>query len=86
NKGCIQIKVKKTGDYVSFTVFDNGKGISPENQKKLFQPFFTSGKIKGTGLGLAIVKDIVSAHNGFINLRSVQGQYTCFVIRIPIDG
>lgn len=86
NKGCIQIKVKKTGDYVSFTVFDNGKGISPENQKKLFQPFFTSGKIKGTGLGLAIVKDIVSAHNGFINLRSVQSKYTCFVIRIPIDG
>ncbi|MDE7315309.1 MAG: GAF domain-containing sensor histidine kinase [Mucispirillum sp.] len=84
--GIIIFSVKKTGKYITFLVADNGKGIRKEDIGKLFQPFYTSGKIKGTGLGLAVVHDIIEAHNGSIRVRSTLGSYTCFFIRIPQDG
>lgn len=86
DKGRIVLSVKKTGKDISFLVADTGKGISKENISKLFQPFFTSGKIKGTGLGLAVAQDIIKAHSGTIRVRSKLGSYTCFLIRIPKDG
>lgn len=85
-KGRIILSVKRTGKDISFLVADTGKGISKDNLGKLFQPFFTSGKIKGTGLGLAVVQDIIKAHSGRISVRSCLGAYTCFLIRIPKDG
>lgn len=84
--GRIIFLAKSTGKDISFMVADNGKGIKKENLSKLFQPFFTSGKIKGTGLGLAVVSDIIKAHSGTIRVRSTLGKYTCFLIRIPKDG
>lgn len=84
--GRIIFAVKKTGKAISFLVADNGKGIQKEDIGKLFQPFYTSGKIKGTGLGLAVVHDIIEAHSGSIRVRSTLGSYTCFLIRIPKDG
>ena len=84
--GRIVLSAKQTGKDISFIVADTGKGISAENIVKLFQPFFTSGKIKGTGLGLAVVQDIIKAHGGSIRVRSKLGAYTCFLIRIPKDG
>lgn len=86
DKGRIILSVKKTGRDISFLVADTGKGIAKDNLEKLFQPFFTSGKIKGTGLGLAVVQDIIKAHNGTIRVKSRLGCYTCFLIRIPKDG
>lgn len=86
DKGRIILSVKRTGKDISFLVADTGKGISKDNIGKLFQPFFTSGKIKGTGLGLAVVQDIIKAHSGSISVRSRLGAYTCFLIRIPKDG
>ncbi len=84
--GRIIFAVKKTGKDITFLVADNGKGIQKEDIGKLFQPFYTSGKIKGTGLGLAVVHDIIEAHSGSIRVRSTLGSYTCFLIRIPKDG
>ena len=86
DNGRIILSIKRTGKDISFLVADTGKGISKENISKLFQPFFTSGKIKGTGLGLAVVQDIIKAHSGTIRVRSKLGSYTCFLIRIPKDG
>ena len=86
DKGRIILSVKRTGKDISFLVADTGKGISKDNIGKLFQPFFTSGKIKGTGLGLAVVQDIIKAHSGRISVRSRLGAYTCFLIRVPKDG
>lgn len=85
-KGKIIFKVAKCGHEAVFIVMDNGQGIKKENIKMLFNPFFTSGKIKGTGLGLAVVAEIVKAHGGRVSVRSTEGSYTCFIIRIPIDG
>lgn len=86
DNGRIILSIKRTGKDISFLVADTGKGISKENISKLFQPFFTSGKIKGTGLGLAVVQDIIKAHSGTIRVCSKLGSYTCFLIRIPKDG
>ena len=86
DNGRIILSIKRTGKDISFLVADTGKGISKENISKLFQPFFTSGKIKGTGLGLAVVQYIIKAHSGTIRVRSKLGSYTCFLIRIPKDG
>lgn len=83
-KGLIRLKVTADNTYCEFEVFDNGKGISEETLNKIFDPFFTSGKIKGTGLGLAIVKMIVEAHAGFISVDSVQDRFTVFKVRLPL--
>jgi len=62
---------------------DNGPGISEEDQKKIFNLYFTT-KAGGTGIGLSIVQRIVDQHNGIISLESQVGKGTQFIIRIPI--
>ena len=67
------------------TVRDHGKGISTENQKRVFEPFFTTGRnIGGTGLGLTIVHNLVTnALKGEIKFKSDEGKGTEFVITFP---
>jgi len=60
-------------DGVRITIADNGTGISPANQQKLFAPFFTTKRTVGTGLGLWITKDLLERHGGSIRLRSSTG-------------
>ena len=52
---------------------DNGCGISPEHLPRLFDPFFTSGKVAGTGLGLSVSYGIVSRHGGRIDVQFAAG-------------
>jgi PAS domain S-box-containing protein len=62
-------------------VRDSGPGISPDVQKKLFQPFFTTKPVgQGTGLGLSIVKGILDEHQATIEILS-HDPHTCFEIR-----
>jgi len=82
--GNIRLDVKNQSEYLIFELIDNGKGIKKENIDKIFDPFFTSGKMKGTGLGLAVVKEIVQAHNGVIKVESEENKYTKFTVRILI--
>ena len=67
---------------VRITVEDSGKGMSPEQVERLFEPFSnsTSG---GTGLGLSIVYQIIRDHNGTINVRSAKGEGTTITIELP---
>jgi len=67
---------------VRITVEDSGKGMSPEQVERLFEPFSnsTSG---GTGLGLSIVYQIIRDHNGTINVRSAQDEGTTITIELP---
>jgi signal transduction histidine kinase len=60
---------------VGITVSDNGSGISQQDLRRVFQPFFTT-KRKGTGLGLSIVKKIMDAHGGAISISSEEGKGT----------
>lgn len=69
------------GKYVYIQVADSGCGISPEDQKKLFDPFFST-KGSGRGLGLTAVYGIVREHGGYIELSS-SGEGTQFTILFP---
>jgi signal transduction histidine kinase len=63
-------------------VRDNGPGIPPELQEKVFRPFFTS-KETGTGLGLPLTRKVIEAHNGEVELTSVPGEGAEFVVTLP---
>ena len=72
------------GCYLQVYVKDNGTGMPPEVQKKIFDPYFTTkGKGKGTGLGLATVHSIVKNYKGEIVVKSTPGKGTTFVIYLP---
>ncbi len=82
-KGTITITTQKESNHtVQISITDTGKGMSPENMNKIFNPFFTT-KPKGTGLGLAICKRLIELHNGTIHVSSTPGEGTTFYITIP---
>jgi signal transduction histidine kinase len=75
---------------VHLWVKDNGSGISPEDQKKIFQKFFRSDdpkirEVAGTGLGLNITKSLVEMQGGQIWFESECGRGTTFHFTIPSD-
>jgi NtrC-family two-component system sensor histidine kinase KinB len=84
--GQIQIAAKKIGPHVHLSVRDNGPGIPPEYQSKIFQKFVqVKGRQSGgTGLGLAICKEIVRAHGGAIWVESSPGQGSTFTFTLPV--
>jgi signal transduction histidine kinase len=68
---------------LNLTFADSGHGISEKDLKDIFEPFFTT-KSKGTGLGLPISKQIIDAHFGNLEVRSVEGEGTTMVISLPV--
>lgn len=72
-------------DFLEISVADTGKGIAPENMKRLFQPLFTT-KSRGIGLGLSICKSFVEANGGQIAVSSEPGKGTTFTVSLPIAG
>jgi len=81
----LQVSTREMGEAVEVRVRDNGTGIPPDIQDKLFQPFFTTKPTgEGTGLGLSISWDIVTQqHGGTIAVDSREGEFTEFTIRLP---
>jgi len=91
--------VKYTKDYVKlscrvqpnspnfiFQVDDNGVGISPDEQEKIFSAFYQARDNKpGTGIGLNIVKNLVEAHHGMVDVKSNVGMGACFVVSLPME-
>jgi len=73
------------GYYWKISISDTGVGMAPEILDQIFNPFFTTKKKgSGTGLGLSMVHDIISKHNGYINVESTPGTGTIFKIFLPI--
>jgi len=80
----VRILVASEGGRARIDIADDGDGISPANQAKVFEPFFTTRRESGgTGMGLGIVQSMLRSHGGTIRLiSSTQG--TCFRITIPL--
>lgn len=76
----------EVGDEIVLEVADDGRGISPEDQRQVFERFrrFAHGTYSGTGLGLAIVKAVAEAHGGRVELTSAVGTGCRVVIALPL--
>lgn len=85
NKGTLTITSERAGDMVRVSIADDGPGISPENMKNLFIPFFTTKPAgKGTGLGLSICHGIITEHGGRIYAESEVGKGATFIVELPV--
>jgi signal transduction histidine kinase len=87
--GKIQVSLQLEGERWVYRVKDNGYGIAPERQTRLFEPFFRAQQpgteaIKGTGLGLSLVKTIVEKHGGQVFFTSTVGQGSEFGFWLPV--
>ena len=79
----IEILIKEEGEFACIQVEDNGTGIPPELQEKIFDPMFTTKGDKGLGLGLDISKQIMIGHQGNLEFSSTYGVGTTFKMLFP---
>jgi two-component system, sensor histidine kinase FlrB len=80
--GTVRLDVDAHGGQITLRVRDDGCGIAPAVQERLFEPFFTTRQ-EGTGLGLAIVRSVIEAHGGDIRVESSPGAGSTFTVRLP---
>jgi len=85
-RGRIDIRAHRRGDWVEMCVSDNGVGIPDENRKHIFDPFFTTKEVgRGTGQGLSISRTIVvERHGGMLDVASKPGEGSTFTVRLPL--
>lgn len=82
NEGELKTTTEDRPSSVTITLKDNGTGISRENLKKLFDPFYTKKK-NGMGLGLTATLNVIQNHGGTIEVHSELGKGTSFIITLP---
>lgn len=89
--GALRVSAAADAEHVNLVVRDTGTGITPENLKNIFRPFFTTkigkdrpvGSTSGSGVGLAFCRRIVDGHGGEITVQSQVGQGSTFTVRLP---
>lgn len=87
----VRVAVTRKGHEVELSVADQGPGIPPEDQARVFERFWRADPARvrsrgGTGLGLAIVASLVQAHGGSVSLASQPGHGATFTVRLPLLG
>jgi signal transduction histidine kinase len=83
--GLLRIGCRQAGSQVEIKIEDNGCGMSPDEVRKVFHPYFTTKSFdKGTGLGMFITKRIIEDHHGSIHVQSKQNKGTTVTIRLPL--
>jgi len=83
----VRTGLNKNNSHIQIIFKDNGCGISKENQKRIFDPFFsTKSPEEGVGLGLSIVKRIIDAHKGRVGVESEEGKGATFIIKLPLPN
>lgn len=80
--GTLRVTTRGDADRVTIAVSDTGVGIAPEDQDRIWRPFFST-KAKGNGLGLAITQRIVHEHGGRLAFETQPGVGTTFAISLP---
>jgi len=84
-RGRILIRVFDTGKRVRLEVQDDGPGVAPEDEPKLFQPFFTTKPVgKGTGLGLSVSYGIIESYGGVIGYTGNEWGGATFFFELPV--
>ena len=85
--GHVTISAGSKNGHVDIAISDTGAGISPEDQRSIFEPFYTTkGRGKGTGLGLAICRELSKALGGSIEVESTPGKGSTFTVHLPLHG
>ena len=89
--GRVGISLRREGPWAALRVADTGIGLSPAEQKKIFERFYRSPEAKsrgegGAGLGLCIARSIVEAHGGKIRIESAPGQGSAFTVLLPLPS
>ena len=85
DEGKIEINCYKEGDGIAIEIADDGPGVLPDDQRKIFEIFYTKKK-NGSGLGLAIATKIAENHGGNIKYKDKETGGACFVFWVPIAG
>ncbi|WP_324963763.1 PAS domain-containing protein [Archangium sp.] len=83
----VEVTVQRSGPQAVVKVRDQGPGISPENQERIFQRFeraTSANSVSGLGLGLYISREIVERHGGSIRVESKPGQGASFIVELPL--
>jgi two-component system sensor histidine kinase KdpD len=85
----VSVRVRRSGDRALVRIVDQGPGIPPAEQERIFEPFYRgqqgrAARWTGSGLGLAIAKGFVEANGGEISVESLPGQGTSFVVELPL--
>lgn len=86
--GQVRLNISSTSTEVLLSVQDNGIGIPPEEQQKIWQRFYqvdsSRGSDEGSGLGLSMVEQIAKLHGGYMTLESIPGKGSTFTFHLPI--
>jgi len=84
--GTLKIITSLARDMLKITIKDTGTGIKPAHMEKIFDSFFTTKKesVQGVGLGLSVCYGFIKDHGGDINVSSKEGEWTQFVISLPL--
>jgi signal transduction histidine kinase len=82
--GKLRVSTALDSDCVAIVLADSGEGIAKDEIDLIFDPLFSTKQGRGTGLGLTIVKQIISEHNGIVEVESEPGQQTAFRIKLPL--
>ncbi|MFT3783307.1 MAG: PAS domain S-box protein [Nibricoccus sp.] len=82
-----QLGADPARQYICIKVSDTGCGMPPHVRARIFEPFFTTKQNSGgTGLGLAVVYGIILNHKGFLDVESVEGQGSAFLVYLPLEA
>lgn len=84
-KQSVLVIIESVQDEFLISVKDNGRGIPPEDLERIFEPFFTTKPTgEGTGLGLSVSKSIVEKLGGHLEVKSILGKGSTFIIYLPL--
>ncbi len=85
----VHVRARAVGTRLMVRIVDQGPGIAPAEQGRIFEPFYRAGppgRATGSGLGLTIARGFIEANGGRITVESLPGQGTSFVIAFPIQN